>query len=118
MPRGGDRAADKSEGRAMGKLVRDGIPEIVAAAGGQQNVRVLDDDEYARALLDKLVEEANELRAVTDSATLEEAADVYEVLLAILARQDLNADDLARAAASKRQERGGFERRWWWEPIG
>jgi predicted house-cleaning noncanonical NTP pyrophosphatase (MazG superfamily) len=118
MPRGGDRAADKSEGRAMGKLVRDGIPEIVAAAGGQQNVRVLDDDEYARALLDKLVEEANELRAVTDSVKLEEAADVYEVLLAILARQGLNPDDLARAAASKREERGGFERRWWWEAIG
>ena len=62
MPRCGDRAADKSEGSAMGKLVRDRIPEIVAAEGGQQNVRVLDDDEYARALLDKLVEEVNELR--------------------------------------------------------
>jgi len=118
MPRCGDRAADKSEGSAMGKLVRDRIPEIVAAEGGQQNVRVLDDDEYARALLDKLVEEVNELRAVTDSVTLEEAADVYEVLLAILARQGLNTDDLARAAASKREGRGGFERRWWWEPIG
>lgn len=64
----------------MGKLVRDRIPEIVAAEGGQQNVRVLDDDEYARALLDKLVEEVNELRAVTDSVTLEEAADVYEAV--------------------------------------
>jgi predicted house-cleaning noncanonical NTP pyrophosphatase (MazG superfamily) len=72
------------------------------------------DDEYARALLDKLVEEANELRAVTDSVTLEEAGHVYEVLLAILARQDLNAYDVTRAAASKRQERGGLERRWWW----
>lgn len=102
----------------MGKLVRDRIPEIVAAEGGQQNVRVLNDDEYARALLDKLVEEANELRAVTDSATLEEAADVYEVLLAILARHELDADDLPRAAASKRQERGGFDQRWWWESIG
>jgi predicted house-cleaning noncanonical NTP pyrophosphatase (MazG superfamily) len=102
----------------MGKLVRDRIPEIVAAGGGQHNVRVLNDDRYERALLDKLVEEVNELRAVTDFATLEEAADVYEVVLAILAPHDFDADDLARAAASKRQERGGFERRWWWEPIG
>ena len=41
----------------MGKLVRDGIPDIIRAAGQQPTVHVLDDDAYRDALLNKLLEE-------------------------------------------------------------
>lgn len=101
----------------MGKLVRDRIPDIVAAGGGRQHVRRLDDADYAHALVEKLVEEANELRTAAEPELLGEAADVYEVLLAILALRDLNADALAQAARAKRQDRGAFAERWWWEAV-
>lgn len=99
----------------MGKLVRDRIPEIIEASGRSANVRVLDDDEYDAALLDKLVEEVEELRAATPSERLEEAADVYEVLLAIVTRLGTDSNGLSLAATQKRESRGAFDRRLWWE---
>lgn len=99
----------------MGKLVRDRIPESIEASGRRALTRVLDDAEYDAALLDKLLEEVDELRGARQEERLEEAADVYEVLLAIIGRLGLEADDLAVAAARKRKERGGFEARLWWE---
>ncbi len=99
----------------MSKLVRDRIPEIIAAEGGTQTVRVLNDQEYEAALLDKLYEEVAELRDADPHDRLGEAADVYEVLLSILAGQGIDADELAVAAAEKRGTRGGFTQRWCWE---
>lgn len=99
----------------MGKLVRDRIPEMIAREGRTPMVRVLDDTEYEAALLDKLCEEVAELRAAEPAHRLGEAADVYEVLLSILAREGMGADELAVAAAEKRRTRGGFTQRWWWE---
>jgi predicted house-cleaning noncanonical NTP pyrophosphatase (MazG superfamily) len=99
----------------MGKLVRDRIPEIIAAEGRTPTVRTLNDHEYEAALLDKLLEEATELRDAEPHRRLEEAADVYEVLLTILARQGMGADELTAASIEKRGARGSFTQRWWWE---
>ena len=44
------------------KLVRDRIPEIIQADGHRAVTRVLDEDSYRAALLEKLVEEAHEAR--------------------------------------------------------
>lgn len=100
----------------MGKLVRDRIPDIIAAEGATPTVRILNDQEYEAALLDKLSEEVAELREAKPPQRLGEAADVYEVLLSILERQGIGADELVLAAAEKRRTRGGFTQRWWWEP--
>jgi predicted house-cleaning noncanonical NTP pyrophosphatase (MazG superfamily) len=97
----------------MGKLVRDRIPGLISAGGGKPNVRVLDEQGFDAALMDKLLEEATELRDADVSDRLEEAADVYEVLLSILDAQGLTAQDLVAAAHDKRQRRGGFSRRLW-----
>jgi predicted house-cleaning noncanonical NTP pyrophosphatase (MazG superfamily) len=48
---------------ADGKLIRDRIPEIIEDAGGQPSSRVLDEVERLSALLAKLQEESDELRA-------------------------------------------------------
>ena len=103
------------EGRSEGRLVRDRIPEIIAAEGRTPIVRVLNDREYGEALLDKLCEETTELRDAEPHHRLGEAADVYEVLLSILALEGIDAGQLAVAAAEKRRTRGGFAQRWWWE---
>ena len=67
----------------MGKLVRDRVPEIMRADGREPDTPELDEQEYLRSLFDKLSEEAGELRDADPEHRLEEAADVYEVLLAI-----------------------------------
>src|SRR3954447_23248966 len=99
----------------MGKLVRDRIPEIIEADGRVAERRTHTDEEYDVALLAKLREEVTELAEASPGDRLEEAADVYEVLLALLAQEGLNADDLMRAAEQKRAERGGFSERVWLE---
>lgn len=105
----------QTEGQIVGKLVRDLIPGIIEGEGRAAEVRQLPDDEYERALLEKLHEETDELRNAPPSERLREAADVYEVLLALIRLTDLTAEDLVKAATEKRQERGGFDRRLWLE---
>src|SRR4051794_2997394 len=100
----------------MGKLVRDLIAEIIAADDQAPAVRILNELEHDAALLNKLDEEVAELRHADPHHRVEEAADVYEVLLGMLARQGIGAEELASSAAEKRRTRGGFTQRWWWEP--
>ena len=99
----------------MGKLVRDGIPEIIRAAGGEPVVRVLDGEPYRTALLAKLVEEVDEARSSDDEHLLEELADVYEVVLATLEFHGWSESDLKAAARRKAAERGSFRARFWLE---
>lgn len=99
-----------------GKLVRDRIPEIVRASGRDPLVRQLDRDHRLPALLDKLQEEVDELRAaatVTDRT--EEIADVFEVLAAIAADLGLAWSAVEAVATTKREERGGFYDGLWME---
>ena len=93
------------------KLVRDRIPEIIHADGLSLETRVLPEQEYNRALLAKLVEEANEA-AVASSADLpKELADVYEVLDAILSTVGLDPGTVRELQNQRRLERGGFQER-------
>ena len=64
------------------KLVRDEIPRIIEAGGGQPVTRVLDQAGYLAALRAKLVEEAEEAQAAPDRQLRSELADVLEVLQA------------------------------------
>jgi predicted house-cleaning noncanonical NTP pyrophosphatase (MazG superfamily) len=97
----------------VGKLVRDRIPEIIRADGREPVTYVLEAPDYEAALLQKLVEEAEELRTAPESDRLDEAADVYEVLLAVAAHLGITLDQVAARAAKKRDERGGFTNRIW-----
>lgn len=100
----------------MGKLVRDGIPSIIRSARRVANIRALDTEDFRAALGDKLVEEVAELRAAGDAdAVVEEAADVLEILLAIVAEHGPTLDSIVDIARRKRVERGGFAMRVWLE---
>jgi predicted house-cleaning noncanonical NTP pyrophosphatase (MazG superfamily) len=66
------------------KLVRDRIPEILAARGIKHEVRVADRGERLDLLQAKIEEELAEYLAATDDeARLGELADVWEVILAL-----------------------------------
>jgi len=93
------------------KLVRDQIPEIIAAAGRQPVTRVLDQVGYQAALRMKLLEEAREAHAAPDGQLASELADVLEVLKALAAAHDMSWEDVVSEADRKRAERGGFDKR-------
>jgi predicted house-cleaning noncanonical NTP pyrophosphatase (MazG superfamily) len=93
------------------KLVRDKIPEIIAAAGCQPVTRVLDDADYQAALRAKLLEEAHEAQEAPDGQLASELADVLEVLKALAAAHDMSWEDVVAEASRKRTERGGFDNR-------
>ena len=87
------------------KLVRDRIPEIIAAEGRHPVTRVLDEAGYRQALLDKLVEEAGEAARASAADLPGELADVLEVLRALTAAAGMSWEQLlvmVVAAASKR----------------
>jgi predicted house-cleaning noncanonical NTP pyrophosphatase (MazG superfamily) len=90
------------------KLVRDRIPEIIAASGKHPQVRVLDDDAYAQALAAKLAEELQEYQ---QGGGLEELLDVVEVVQAIVEDQGMSWEEFERQRVVKQEERGGFAQR-------
>lgn len=99
----------------MGKLVRDTLGDIIEQRDGTEHVDVLDDAGFDAALRAKLCEEALEVQNAANAQDLiEELADVYEVLAAMLEFHDLNWQHVKDAAATKHADRGGFERRIWW----
>ena len=93
------------------KLVRDQIPRIIGAGGGQPVTRVLDQAGYLAALRAKLVEEAGEAQEAPDGQLRSELADVLEVLRALATAQGMSWEDVVAEATRKRDERGGFDQR-------
>jgi predicted house-cleaning noncanonical NTP pyrophosphatase (MazG superfamily) len=91
------------------KLVRDKIPEICLKDGAVPRFRVLSNDkDYLNALLEKLLEESNEVK---NDPTLGELADVLEVLQSIGKALGYSVDQIEQFRISKAKERGGFDKR-------
>lgn len=96
------------------KLVRDRIPEIVREHEGVDvPTRILEDDaEYEESIRRKIIEEAAELAAAkTDDHTIEEMADLEELVDELLALKGLYRAQVAAAQIEKREKRGGFAKR-------
>ncbi len=95
--------------KVWNKLVRDGIPEHLAAQGIASQTRMLEDDEYYQELRKKLQEEVDEyFKADTPEARCEERADINEVLVALAMFEDGNIDRVKKVEEKKFRERGGF----------
>ena len=90
------------------KLVRDRIPEIIEASGRTCVAVTLPDDAYIRALDAKLNEELAEYQ---QSQSLEELADLLEVMGAVVKARGYTWDDLTRVRKEKRVARGAFDKR-------
>lgn len=87
------------------KLVRDNIPEIIRRSGKHPVYHQLDDTAYLAALDQKLTEEVREYLA---DKSLEEMADILEVLFAICEARGFTVQELLAKKQEKVQERGGF----------
>ena len=94
------------------KLVRDRLPAMMRAEGLRVFERKLDEPAFLAALKEKLVEEAEEVRAASSvTELLEELADVAEVVVALRAACGFSAEELEARRLAKRAARGGFEGR-------
>jgi predicted house-cleaning noncanonical NTP pyrophosphatase (MazG superfamily) len=92
------------------KVVRDAIPQNIAAKGERVSFGRLASSEALVALIGKLFEEGLELNAARAPAQrLEELADVLEVVRGLAITSNIGWDTLIEAASEKREKRGGFE---------
>ena len=90
------------------KLIRDRIPEIIRQAGRECEVKTMPQLEYHQALLDKLIEEAKEAAQANSDDLVEELADIYEVIDAILNDIGIDKSLILATQQQKRQKKGGF----------
>lgn len=96
------------------KLVRDNIPDIIKKNGATPIVRILDDEEYFKELNRKLEEELNEY---LDGNDIEELADLYEVMLAILDYKKMSLMEFDIIRKMKVEKRGAFKNKIYLESV-
>lgn len=90
------------------KLVRDRIPDIIRNQGETPHIRTLGEDEYIRALEEKLNEEVGEYHR---DKTREELVDILEVVFALAEAKGCTKEELMAVYQAKHDARGGFEKR-------
>ena len=88
------------------KLVRDKIPAIIKAAGKTPVTDTIPQDRMQEALDRKLREEVQEY---LESHSVEEMADVLEVLHGIAFHLGIDWSLVEAERVRKKEERGGFE---------
>lgn len=98
------------------KLVRDNIPALIIARGKNCECRILkDNEEFKNQLLNKLVEELNELLEAlhTDNKKniIEELVDLKEILETIRELNGISLEEFLDASIKKREEKGSFKNR-------
>lgn len=90
------------------KLVRDNIPEIIESSGKTAVCRTLTAGEYLAMLDEKLCEELSEYQ---ESKSMEELADLLEVIMAVAKARGSSIDEVEEIRRQKAAARGGFEKR-------
>lgn len=96
------------------KLVRDNIPDICLANNQTPKYRVLNDKDYKSALKKKLKEETKEY---IRSDSIEELADILEVVDAIAVSQGSSLDEVLKIKESKATKNGKFENKYYLESV-
>lgn len=100
--------------KTYSKLVRDKIPEIIQADGKEFITRVLDEEEYLKELILKLKEEVAEFE---EAKSIEELADIKEVIIAIREALGVHAGELEDARRKKANSNGRFKKRIFLESV-
>ncbi len=91
------------------KLVRDNIPNIINSKNKIPVYYTLNEDQYWEALINKDMEELEEVKkALSKEEIKEELADKLEVLIAMAKHNGFSLEEIIVTANSKRKERGSF----------
>jgi predicted house-cleaning noncanonical NTP pyrophosphatase (MazG superfamily) len=91
----------------LNKLVRDKIVQYHLEMG-EAKYKTLSGDKLTKALLNKLVEETNELK--TSDLSVGELADLQELVDALAAHLGVAKSDLSKRQSEKRQKNGAFKK--------
>lgn len=94
--------------KTYNKLVRDRIPEIIESSGKTCLTATLSDEAYIHMLEQKLNEELAEYQ---ESKSMEELADLIEVIAATAKARGCSWEQLMRIRNEKCSKRGGFEKK-------
>ena len=92
----------------INKLIRDNIPEIIAANNQTANIHTADDREYEMKLNEKLQEEITEY---LESGDVEELADLMEVVYAILESKNIEKNSFEHIREEKSAKNGRFKKK-------
>lgn len=99
----------------MAKLVRDFIPDVIPESKlSLYKFSEVDSARYEILLKEKLVEEVHEF---LEAENMEELADIFEVLDAIMRLKNFNEEEVLEIQKKKRELRGGFEKRLLMETV-
>ena len=90
------------------KLVRDRIPDIIMQSGKRPAYSFLSDGDYLVRLDEKLNEELAEYQ---ESKSMEELADLLEVIRAVAAARGSFIEEVEAIRRDKAAKRGGFEKK-------
>jgi predicted house-cleaning noncanonical NTP pyrophosphatase (MazG superfamily) len=91
------------------KLIRSNLPERMKKEGVALFGRHLTDEEFAKELKNKLVEEASEVRETESREDLiKELADVMEVIEALTSLHDITKEEIEKERLLKGQTNGHF----------
>lgn len=94
------------------KLVRDKIPEIIESNNEKAIYRYLSDNEFKEYLKLKLSEELNEiLSSKNNIETLEEVADLLEVIKFYLKVHNYALEDALNMCEIKNEKKGSFNKK-------
>lgn len=100
------------------KLVRDNIPDIIAADGNIPHTHILSDESFRHELKNKLVEEVNEVLTATSYTDLvEELADVCTVIETIMKTYDIGLSTVMAQKKSKDELYGKFDKNIFLETV-
>lgn len=81
------------------------------ASGSDFKTEILNDIQFKKALLDKLIEEVKELKNSTPANVLNELADILEVIKTIASNNRIKFPDLENYRKEKRKKRGGYTKK-------
>lgn len=94
--------------KSYNKLVRDNIIDIIKNDNKKCSYRILDDNEYFKCLNQKLIEEHQEYN---ENYSIEELADMQEVIDAILKFKGISKRDFEEIKLKKSAKNGSFDKK-------
>ena len=89
------------------KAIRDKIPDIIKDSGYSCNIEKLSDTDFLKEMEKKLDEELAEYK---ENGSVEELADMIEVIMRISELQGCSMNDFEKIRRNKAKKRGTFKK--------